>query len=338
MGSYTIKSQKIINFEPTQCIDCKNTELTKNIATAQIMGQQVSGNYHCAKCELLMIVKPAPKTMLLELKKTIAFIFKIDGVDIGDPLGTGFFVKVPVEHIQNAEQRYFVTAKHVITDKQGKFLNEIIIRVNKTDGGVIYNKFPLDEKIIFQHKEQEVDLVVIPVNIQKDIDYKSIPLDIITENSIIEQIGMGEGDEVFFSGLFHHHVGTTKNEPIFRFGKIALISDEKISWKEEGKTAIETNLYLIECYSTAGNSGSPVFFRVTPQHETTVISKSYRVYLAGVLRGSFQDSNLIKTYDENVKGVLAENIGITAVTPAYKLREILLSGSAFEHRKLLKSN
>lgn len=93
----------------------------------------------------------------------------------------------------------------------------------------------------------------------------------------------------------------------------------------------------MECYSTAGNSGSPVFFRVTPQHETMLISKSYRVYLTGVLRGNFQDSNLIKTYEEDVKGVLAENIGITAVTPAYKLREILF-GSAFEHRKLLKSS
>ncbi len=326
---------KTINFIPYECADCKNTALSKDVAIAEIKGQDVSGTYHCSKCELLMIVKLPPKTMLLELKKTIVFVFTNVGDEL-QPLGTGFFVKIPVEHITNGYERYFVTAKHVLVEKTGNFLKEIVVRLNKKDGGIIYDTFPLDEKYIFQHVDKNVDLVAIPLDIKNHVDYKAIPLEIIASEEMIRRIGLGEGDEVFFSGLFQHHIGNEANEPLYRFGKVSLMTNEKIKWKEDGKLMIEINLYLMECYSTEGNSGSPVFFRVTPQHETMLIDKSYKTYLAGVLMGSFQDPVFVKTYDERDKGMLSENLGITAVTPAYRLRELLLTGNALEHRKTLR--
>lgn len=326
---------KTINFIPNECIDCKSTKLAKDVVKAQIPEQSVHGTYLCENCELLMVVKLPPKTMLLELRKTIVFIF-IQKEDTLYPKGTGFFVKLPIEHIHNGYQRYFVTAKHVIIDKAGNFLKEIILRVNKKVGGVIYDRFPLNEEIIFQHEDKNVDLIAIPVTPQNYVDYKSIPLEIITDDEILSKTGLGEGDEVFFSGLFHHHIGKDENMPLYRFGKMSVMSNEKIKWKEEGKLETEVNLYLMECYSTKGSSGSPVFFRVTPQHETMMMEKPHKVYLAGVLMGGFQDPVFVKTYDEKDKGLIAENLGITAITPAYKLRELLLSGDALNHRKTLQ--
>lgn len=326
---------KTINFIPKKCTDCDNTTLSKDVVKAQIPEQSVHGTYHCDKCELLLVVKLPPKTMLLELRKTIVFIFRQKDSTL-HPKGTGFFVKLPIEHIPNGYQRYFVTAKHVIVDDAGNFLQEIFLRINKKEGGVIYDKFQLNEEIIFQHDDKNVDLIAIPVTPQDYVDYKSIPLDIITNEEILKKTGLGEGDEVFFSGLFHHHIGKEENMPLYRFGKMSVMSNEKIKWKEDRKLVIETNLYLMECYSTEGNSGSPVFFRITPQHETMMIEKSHKVYLAGVLRGDFQDPVFVKTYDEKDKGLIAENLGITAITPAYKLRELLFSGKALKHRKSLQ--
>lgn len=334
-ANYNVSSIKTINFIPKKCIDCKHTKLSKDVVKAQMPEQNIHGTYHCENCELLMVVKLPPKTMLLELRKTIVFIFVEKDNDLYAK-GTGFFVKLPVEHIPNGYQRYFVTARHVIVDKTGSFLKEIIFRVNKKDGGVIYDRFPLNEEFIFQHKDKNVDLVAIPVNLQNHIDYKSIPLDIIIDYGILEKTGLGEGDEVFFSGLFHHHIGKEENAPLYRFGKMSLMSNEKIKWKEEGKLEIEANLYLMECDSTKANSGSPVFFRITPQHETMMMEKSYKTYLVGILMGRFQDPVFVKTYDKKDKGMIDENLGITAVIPAYKLRELLFSDDALNHRKSLQ--
>ena len=164
---------KTINFIPENCINCQNASLSKDVVKARMGEQNVHGTYHCGKCTLLMIVKLPPRAMLLELKKTIFFIFIEKDYHLY-PRGTGFFVKLPVEQITNGYQRYFVTAKHVIMDNAGNFLKEIIIRVNKKEGGVIYDRFPLNEELIFQHDDKNVDLVSIPIILQDHIDYKTI--------------------------------------------------------------------------------------------------------------------------------------------------------------------
>lgn len=67
-----------------------------------------------------------------------------------------------------------------------------------------------------------------------------------------------------------------------------------------------------------------------------IVKLSPKTYLAGILMGSFQDPQFVQTYDKNDKGMIDENLGITAITPAYKLRELLFSGNALSHRQLLQ--
>lgn len=64
----------------------------------------------------------------------------------------------------------------------------------------------------------------------------------------MKQLEISEGDDVFFSGLFESHYGQLKNQPIIRFGKVALVTDEKIEWKEEKPPKL-LDLYPVECQS-----------------------------------------------------------------------------------------
>jgi hypothetical protein len=56
----------------------------------------------------------------------------------------------------------------------------------------------------------------------------------------------------------------------------------------EGEPARLAHLYLVECQSLGGFSGSPVFFereRITP----TGIFHSPEIYLGGVMKGHYND-------------------------------------------------
>ena len=65
----------------------------------------------------------------------------------------------------------------------------------------------------------------------------------------VDQSKIAEGDDVIFAGLFTGHIGQKKNQLIIRFGKVSLISDEKILWHDINKQPIYCDLYLLECQS-----------------------------------------------------------------------------------------
>ena len=104
------------------------------------------------------------------------------------------------------------------------------------------------------------------------------------------------------------------------------MSDEKIEWKEKGKSAKLLDLYLLECQSFGGNSGSPVFFQLSPLRKPGVISLGGpRFFLAGVMMGSFQIGSELGATEARRRVFSLQNAGIAGVTPAYKLHEILFS-------------
>jgi hypothetical protein len=118
------------------------------------------------------------------------------------------------------------------------------------------------------------------------------------------------GDETFFTGWFMKYYGITRNYPITRFGRLALLSDEKIPWNDKHGNRM-LSLYLIETHASKGESGSPVFFRPSPWREPrTFRLDTPTLLLAGVLKGYLPDES-------------SQNAGIAAVVPAFQLQEIL---------------
>ena len=224
------------------------------------------------------------------IKKCVVFL-KTPLKGGGVSAGTGFWVQIPRPENPAQSMQYFVTAKHVImTQDQKQFSPQIVMRFNMLSGGYEEQSIPIipsgDDKNVYFHDDPSVDLAVMQItpNIQT-MDLTFVPVDMLLTKEDIGLLKIREGDEVFFTGLFAGYLNTKKNHPVVRFGRVAMMPDEKVTW-----VFGDTPLYLVEVTSTGGNSGSPAFFRLDPSRDTgnLVIGPS-QLKLAGVVTGFFHD-------------------------------------------------
>jgi hypothetical protein len=134
-------------------------------------------------------------------------------------------------------------------------------------------------------------------------------------------------------GLFTPFIGNRRNFPVVRFGRVAMLSDEKIPWTERGIEQ-SLDLYLIECQSFGGNSGAPVFFYLDPSRTpgTLVLGRPYHLLLAGIMKGTFLDANEIRVIERSPVPFSVENVGIAGIVLAYLLHEVLFSDALTEQR------
>jgi hypothetical protein len=273
------------------------------------------------------------RNYLPAIKKSVTFIFSREDGNY-KPNGTGFLVGIESEKDNSSYVRYLVTAKHVLQNEKGDYYSKIYVRLNKYDGKSEYLDIDLNNTEIFTHDQRDVDIAVLSFSINlKILDFEVIPEYIIPDQIKMKQLQISEGDDIFFSGLFENFYGQQRNQPIIRFGKVALMPDEKIEWKEQGTTSKYLDLYLMECLSYAGNSGSPVFFNLLRQQGRKLDEQGPNIHLAGVIMGNFNTKNFLP-YDT----ILVQNIGIAAVTPSYKLHEILYSKKVKENRESAKES
>jgi hypothetical protein len=271
-----------------------------------------------------------------EVKTVVAFVF-VPGKQPGKavPYGTAFFVGV--KDPKNSERTfvYLVTAKHVLQNPDHKsWLPKILLRLNTKDGGAEAVEVPVSltgtNKTVFQHPDPSVDIAIIPaLPDQNKFDFKVLPEDMITTEKDFKDLKITEGSEVFFTGLFSPYVGTRRNYPVVRFGRVSLITDEKIKFIDQ-----EAQLYLIESGSYGGNSGSPVFFYLgSDRIPGSLILGPPMLKLAGVMSGSFQDLQPVGAVETSQVSVAPSNMGIAAVVPAYKLYELLFGEELKKQRE-----
>ena len=281
-----------------------------------------------------------------DIKKTVTFIFPSDAKGEilrdakGNPVayGTGFFVTVNTPP-SSGTYGYLVTAKHVLKSPEGRYFSRIFLRLNKLKGDAEYVPLDLTQEghsLIFTHSDPTVDIAVVPaIPKGSDVDFKTIPHDLVLEKTFGE-LNISEGSEVFFTGLFTNYVGEHRNNPIVRFGRVAMLPEDRISWQESGKPAESVELYLLETQSYGGNSGSPVFFFLGSDRVSgSIVLGPPVVKLAGIMRGSFNENRAIGFVLPAAVPpvpVSSQNIGIAAVTPAHLLRDILFSDALKKHR------
>ena len=93
--------------------------------------------------------------------------------------------------------------------------------------------------------------------------------------------------------------------------------DERLKLKQKDMPDICVDMYIVECQSLGGFSGSPAFFEVERITKDKLFT-SPEIYLGGVMKGHYND--LVETRE----GILRElNAGLALVTPCYLLKEIL---------------
>jgi len=261
-----------------------------------------------------------------EIKSVVCFVFIEKDAKL-IPNGTAFFVAVKDPSKPTSAKGYLVTAKHVLYKPETtEFLDKVYIRLNKKDGGSEVGTVPIKaqakDQNVFLHSDLSVDLAVIPFAADQAIfDFKFLPEEFITTKEDYAKLKIREGSDIFFTGLFTPFPGSEKNYPVVRFGRVALVTDEKINWK-----GIQMTLYLIEAGSYGGNSGAPVFFYLGSDREPgTLIVGEPILKLAGIMQGTFLDAQEIKVINTKTTPISLSNMGIAAVVPAYKLHELLFS-------------
>jgi hypothetical protein len=266
-----------------------------------------------------------------EVKKAVAFIYTFEEKKKLTKGATGFFLGEPSS--QDPEQHFIrlVTAKHVIqTDDLSAFLPEISIRLNTLDGKSETIKLPLifsgEGQNIFLHPDQSVDLAVINLLPDKTkYDFSFLATDLLTTKDDFEKLNISEGSDVFFTSLFIPYMGENRIYPIVRFGKVALIPDERVIVNNERK-----EIYLIEAGAYGGSSGAPAFVNTesaTPDSPRKII---------GIVSNHFIDKLPVRP-TQSAQSAVTANIGIAIVEPAFKLQEIL-AGPEIEKSKLTAKN
>ncbi len=273
-----------------------------------------------------------------EIKSIVAFLFAPSATG-GQPLpqGTGFFVSVKHPTGQNKSFGYLVTAKHVLQSPDRKaWLPKIFIRLNTKKGDVGLIEIPVvtsgTNQTVFTHPTDTVaDVAVIPgVPDEARFDYKFLPEDFLTSKQEFSSLKIVEGSEVFFTGLFSPHVGTRRNYPVIRFGKVALITDERVKFGD-----YDADLYLVDTGAFGGNSGAPVFFYLGSDREPgSLILGPPVLKLAGVMSGTFLDMQPVRAIETARIAAAPSSMGIAAVVPAYKVKEILDGPELKSHRRV----
>lgn len=280
-----------------------------------------------------------------EVKDVVTFIFQSDkdGNVVKDAankpvaMGTGFFVAVP--GAAGSQYGYLVTAKHVLKEPDGSFRQKINIRLNKKDGEIEF--IPLDitkdgKTLVWEHTDKSVDIAVLPcLPDTAKYDYKAIPATMLTTQESFKELNIAEGSDIFFAGLYTGYYGARRNSPIIRFGRVAMLPEDKITF-EANKPPEQ--LYMLEIQSYPGNSGSPVFFFLgSDRTPGSIVIGPPALRLAGVMKGFFGNLSpiaFLKTTDSIGVPVTNQNTGIAAVTPSYFLHDILFSDEANKARAL----
>lgn len=276
-----------------------------------------------------------------EVNKTVVFIFAETAEKQYAPRGTGFLVSVPVEGQEDRSFTYLVTARHVL-ESAGKLLPLVRLRFNKKEGGgVSYVNLDLaafrENGYVLQPDDASVDLsaVVLPAQELKEIaDIKTIPSNMLIDREGDSDLPFSVGTEVFFTGLFTGHVGSDRNYPIARFGHVAMITDEKVTWKERGARPQELELFLVETATYGGNSGAPLFFHFGPDRTPgSIVLGPPILKLGGVVKGHFNDGQeIISVESDDTKQYSIHSSGISAVVPGYLVKELLFSNAAKSFR------
>jgi hypothetical protein len=287
------------------------------------------------------LLQPAEaKDLFIEgAKKTVVFVFASGADGHLIPLGTGFLAGVNISPKAQPDRflEYFVTARHVVTDDLGRIYGNIFIRLNKRDGGsdFLHLDTTLNKQdFVFTHPDDtQVDLVVIPVALDDaKYDFVVVGESLVLTRDTFKQMEISEGADVFFAGLFLPFIGQGRSYPVIRSGKVALITDERIPWRNGVNKPTEmAELLLLETQSFAGNSGSPVFVTV---HSTAQIGRT-DLRLIGVMRGTFEQNRPVEAVPNDAMSVAKQNLGIAAVIPAYLLRDILFGAPLKNFRKSL---
>ncbi len=277
------------------------------------------------------------------IRKTVAFIGprKTNGDFV--PLGSVFWLggNHPYDTVSidpNGPQAiYAVTARHVIQKIRTLSVDELYLRVNTSQGTSELIRSDLTDWFS-SLTDDTIDIAIARIPIMPDWDHHVLPYPIGIQKEHFGEHKIDLGDEVFVTGLFHHHHGSQRNLPIVRIGNLACLDEERIQTKRYGLM----QGILIEARSIGGLSGSPVFLnlgysRSTAAGFTISAGNTPRFFFIGAIHGHFdvdvsRIDDALPVEDERSGSVV--NTGIAIVTPYHNIERVIREYEDHEERRL----
>jgi hypothetical protein len=230
--------------------------------------------------------------------------------------GTGFVVALRGEHRADPFL-YLITNIHVANG------GNRTLRVNTTDGGVEILEIPSAKWV--NHPEGD-DIAACLLTPPATWAISALEWsDLAVTSPRMAELNMGVGDEVFMLGRFVSHEGVQLNQPLARFGNIAMMPGQPV--KDGRELLVEA--FLVEMRSLSGFSGSPVFVYMGPGtyrgNGTMMPIYSATIGLMGIDTGHKITTERPRNRGD---GSLTDlevpmSTGISIVSPVWKIRNVL---------------
>lgn len=272
-------------------------------------------------------------------RNSVAFVMmdlpQKDGTVKRKPAGTAFLLDYEEGGLTFF---YAVTARHVLDEGQRMGASGLFLRMRGFDEDCLVARGYTDVQTTVDQwvRHPETDVAVARIGMPDGTIFGTHSVRMMLgppePASPYGNAPIGEGDDVFFVGLFSRFYGEESILPIVRFGNIALMPYEPIGVKlskAPDAPTVPIEAYLVEARSWGGHSGSPAwaYFPLTRDPSKGLRWEDLGATtpkLLGLVHGHYsieKDADFIGDSDQTRS--LAANAGIAVIVPAHKIMEVI---------------
>lgn len=268
------------------------------------------------------------------IRDSVAFIFD-DGLNRAAesteaPIGTSFMIGLESKKFPGQFYKFMVTNEHVLRGR-----SKIKFRFNNsTEPGFVFHDIDLRKQNIFRAPDF-VDLVAVSVPDIPKTNPTLFDYSMILDKQKMTSFEVDEGTEIVSIGYLFPYAGLKQNYPVFRFGRLAILSDERWSCSERGPVE---QAYIAEIHALGGSSGSPVILQPSQiKLNSNGVMQFRRIppLIVGVLKGHpsapapiadrIATGEYIKTPDK----FALVSPGLALLEPSENLRQLMLSIASY---------
>ena len=291
-------------------------------------------SYHCAR-QYVRVVTYMPKIYPPLLDSVIYLYPSVADAKEGKRAGgCGFLMTVPSEDDEIISSIYAVTNSHVINEGQSP-----VIRLNTSEGASDVIELEAHD---WSHHPEGDDIAVVLIDLPEG-KYRThtIAAGTCLRPMMLRWFKYGPGEDVFIISRFMTVGGKQTNQPVVRFGHLAMMPGEPI----EHERGYKVESFLVESRSISGMSGSPVFIYVPLVEDFQLPGERDMMRESGNAKGPYLlgiDWSHLPIYenvlDEGGKPHpdgwrVKSNSGFMAVAPAWKLYDLLEDEDLLMERK-----
>ncbi len=210
---------------------------------------------------------------------------------------------------------FVVTNRHVIEGMRGE---DPYLRLNLKSGGIAAVRTNIHR---WQHHPEEDDISAYEFHEHTD-EHEVLALEerAFLRSDLIVDHNIGIGDEVAMIGRLVEHDGKIRNSPCARFGMISMMPGEglKSRFKDEQET------FLLDCWSLAGFSGSPVILFMPQQVRGSAALLNTTSWVLGINWMHVTEDLKVRTNGGGGTNCrVSGNTGVAGVIPAWRIKQLL---------------